>query len=258
MSSPSTAKAPPATTKNLELLKKWLSVAESQICSLEVLSAQLPEVSQRMESDMEEITQTFVHMASDIRAYDESVKQIRNIADSAEPDETAEETLTQGLEALKTLLAEEGAAVSPAVLKKIDGLIDRSTHHAEETSAALEVAAKVSEEISNSLSKIIMAMQFQDWVAQNLVITVNVLNANITYLKEEIDVTIKALDKVEQHARLDPIFAKTLVEHFKLGELQRKFVDHLITHEYIKDGAEIGFNPLAAVKNDDEDGVDLF
>lgn len=57
---------PATTTKNLmvsdiamDLLKEWMSVAESGVCSLEVLSEQLPVVNQLLETSMNSLNDDF-------------------------------------------------------------------------------------------------------------------------------------------------------------------------------------------------------
>lgn len=52
------------------LLKRWLSVAESQICALEVLSSQLPKLNQILGENMMSLSVSFNILAS------EALKQI--------------------------------------------------------------------------------------------------------------------------------------------------------------------------------------
>lgn len=182
------------------LLRKWLSVSESQVCSLEVLCAQIPEVSKLLETSMCSISERFVAMAADFERYAESVKQ-----------------------------GQKGADIE-----------------------AFEHA------ITGAISTIIVDMQFQDRVSQNLVIVTNVLNAIIGYLQEEINDTALSLNAHNERAELDKEFAQKLLKFLTLGELQHKFVDHLLTHHYINDYAELGYDPNAHPDKKGDDNIDLF
>lgn len=191
----------PFDPRATSLLRKWLSVSESQSCSLEVLCAQIPEVSKLLENSMCSISERFVAMAADFERYAEEVK--------------AGEKHTANLEEFE--------------------------HN-----------------ISGAISSIIVDMQFQDRVSQNLVIVTNVLNAIIVYLQDEINETTANLDERNERAELDKEFAMKLLKFLTLGELQHKFMDHLLTHHYINDYADLGYDPNAHPDRKKEDDIDLF
>lgn len=197
MGHPKPAPSSPAVQEHATgLLKHWLSVSESQICALEVLRTQLPEVDALLNDSFTDISGRFVQLAEDFQQY---------------------KTMDQTSEAAQALSAE----------------------------------------ISQTIGGIITGMQFQDRVSQNLVITVNVLNAIVAYLQEEIDETISELDEQKQRAKLDEDFARELIGLLNLGELQHKFVHHLVEHGYITDPAQLGISPDKAQREDD-DNIDLF
>lgn len=168
------------------LLKNWLSVTESQICALEVLRSQLPEVKQLMEHNIEDVSGAFSDIAAHVGNQD-----------------------TTGT-------------------------------------------------LADALARAIMGLQFQDRVSQNLVITINVLNAVIEYLQREIDDTASALDRAHERSRLDMDFAKHLMGLLNLGDLQRKFVHHLLEHGYIENPAALGLSPDVPEKKRADDDIDLF
>lgn len=237
------------------LLKHWLSVSESQICSLEVLCAQVPEVSKLLETSMCDISERFVAMASDFEQY---AAHTKTLAESLNFSRT--KSLELDLEAALQDVALSLDTSSVEVTKsKIEQLIIAS----QEKNKAIKDAEGIIEEfgrtIQEAISRIIVDMQFQDRVSQNLVIVVNVLNAIITYLQEEIDTTITSLDKRNERAGLDKDFAQKLMKLLTLGELQHRFMDHLVTHHYISDYAELGYDPNAHPdRKAGEDNVDLF
>lgn len=189
------------------MLKKWLSISESQICALEVLCAQLPEVKDLLETNMTGVSEKFIEMAAEFEKYDAIVRD-------ALTKKTADNTS----------------------LASLDGM---------------------AESIANTLSQVIVDMQFQDRVSQNLVITINVLNATSQYLQDEIDMTISNLNRTKERADLDADFARNLIALLTLGELQHKFVNHLLTHGYISTPGEIGYDPGTAEQQQSGD-VDLF
>lgn len=234
----------------VSLLKKWLSVAASQICSLEALSLQLPAVDSRMEESMKTITENFVSISSKIKEYDEEVKNISGWYNEEEYISILPEKLQQ----ISDILA---SGNKKKALKSINSLKTFAISRNKKYAAALKIIERLSDEISGSLSKVIIAMQFQDWVSQNLVITLNVLGANIRYLKGEIDATIPALDHVHQRVEIDKEFTKLLILEFSLGELKNKFVDYLMTHEYITDPSEVGFEVADSTGTQDDD-IELF
>lgn len=187
------------------LLRKWLSVSESQICSLEVLCTQIPEVSKLLETSICNISERFVAIADDFDRYSQCVKQ------------------SIGLDG------------------KRSGDIDEFHRN-----------------ISDAISSIIVDMQFQDRVSQNMVIVTNVLNAIIGYVQEEINETITNLNERNERVELDKAFAQKLLTFFTLGELQHKFVDHLLTRHYINDYTELGYDPSAHPDKKERDNINLF
>lgn len=173
-----------------KLLKKWLSVAESQICALEVLCSQIPKMNRVLEENMVALGNSFGVVAS------KSQEQQAN---------------------LKNMIMEgRGKGRFPAM-------------------------EKLSVEINSAISSAIVSMQFQDRVSQNLIIATNVSSEIMTYLKESVEITASVLQNSE-NTPLDEDFAKRLIKHLTLGELQHKFIQHLIEHSYIKDASQLGYS----------------
>lgn len=245
-SSVSLTGALPDTAK--DLLKKWLSVSESQICAIEVLCAQIPEVRVLLENNMTGISEKFIQMAADFEKYDNSIKEMLQFVSEGT-------SLEKSLQDIKGLLikAEESSAQTAQAMEALDTLISNTRKN----NAVLSDIHELADNITEHLSQIIIEMQFQDRVSQNLVITVNVLDAMIKYLQEEIDGTISNLDKNHEHAKLDENFARKLIALLTLGELQHKFVNHLVTHGYITTPEDIGYDPGSAANQNSGD-IDLF
>ncbi len=196
-----------------QLLKDWLSVAESQICALEVLAAQIPKVDKLLEDNVKSLSTHFGDMTTCVEQQKEQFEQLRNMA-----------------------------ANSPSV------------------AATVEKLDAILQKINEAISGVIVSMQFQDRTSQNLVITTNVMKAMATYLKTEIDNTLNNFEHCcmttgqPEKVKLDQEFAKQMILHLKLGELQNNFVKHLLEHGYIEDPADIGH--VMSNKSDDE--VELF
>lgn len=239
--------------KARDLLKKWLSVSESQICSLEVLCSQVPEVQTLLETNMTEISESFVNTASNFEMYTEAVKQVIYVSDELGYNHT-----TMSLEnALKDVRSTIKSEDNTLALEKIDNLIASTQEHHAAMIKASETIDGLADDITQNMGQVIIGMQFQDRVSQNLVIVTNVLNAIIKYLQDEIDVTISNLDRRNERAELDQTFARSLLAFLTLGELQHKFVDHLVTHGYIQDPSDIGYDPGTSEQQDTGE-IDLF
>lgn len=229
------------------LLKNWLSASESQICSLEVLCNQIPEVHTLLETSMCDISERFVAMAADFERYSEYAKESIGTYD------------THNLSVLEEVLATFKDNPNPAAQEKIEALITSSKKEEEKTKQSVKVISESTASINNTISSIIVDMQFQDRVSQNLVIVVNVLNAIIAYLQDEINETTESFDEYNERADLDRDFAQKLLKLLTLGELQHKFMDHLLTHKYISSFAELGYDPNAhPEQKKDDDNIDLF
>lgn len=222
------------------LLQNWLSVSESQICVLEVLRAQLPEVQELLETNFADISENFLTLASNIDTF-------QALTLPKEDSPSAIDTLDE----IESLLNSPDQA-----REKILFLKEQEQKKLADATRATDIA----KEIKSAISGIIVGMQFQDRASQNLVITINVVSEIVTYLQTEIDQTIANLDKAHEPVTLDKEFARRLMSLLKLGELQQKFIQHLLSHQYIETAEEIGMQPgsSTADHNEDDDGIDLF
>ncbi len=195
----------------LAMLRDWLSMAESQICAMQVLAEQLPKVNGLLEDSFEDISGRFVSMTQD-------VSSMRNM--------------------MKGISLEAGAV-----------------------SGKVSSANNIMDRMSDQLMALTIAMQFQDRVSQNLVITINVLLETINYLQKGIDDTICSIPDEAMSGVLDVDYSKKLLDQLKLGELRHHYVSHLLEQGYISDPADIGecldeeeHKPAAA----DGDDIELF
>ncbi len=69
------------------LLRRWLSISESQICALEVLAAHLPEVNDLLDGSFSEISQNFVEVSGQLDCYRKKVEIMAARDQSAEGEE---------------------------------------------------------------------------------------------------------------------------------------------------------------------------
>lgn len=196
-----------------ESIKKWLSVAESQMCALDVVSHQLPNVRNILEENVEAISTHFTIFAKEINS------QRLHIED------------------MKKTIDESGDS--------------------EEIKNKLDILGEYSDKLSKELMECIVRMQFQDRISQNLVIATNVIAEIKDYLDSSIDYTTHALEDMvrSKNLTLDKGFAKKMLKHLTLGELQHKFVSDLINHGYIENEGELGIADIGA---SDEGEIELF
>lgn len=115
-----------------------------------------------------------------------------------------------------------------------------------------------------AVSGAIVGMQFQDRISQNIVIAQKVIHSIVEYLENSIDSTIS---EVKNHSGinlgqnsgiLDKDFAEKLIVFLTLGELQKQFVDHLITRGYIKNASQIDMAGYNQKVQKADDNVELF
>ncbi len=253
------------TTEELALVKeaeesaliKWLRLAESQICSFEILSKQFPEVNARLKADVERIINSFVDTASNIKKYRESVQNIIKLSGSLKGGNKPS-AFQKTLQEIKDTLNDTEAYPPEEIIKKIDDLIKTSNAQGKEIKSFAEKAEKQSQEISAALSQCIIGMQFQDWVSQNLVIAVDVLAINILYLKEQIEASSSVLEVAHESVVLDKEFAKKLITQFSLGKLQQDFIEHLLNKGYIKDPSELNYDLEASTPEETDNNLTLF
>ena len=239
----------------LILLQEWLSVSESQICSTEVLSEQLPKVNDLLERSMNEISEHFSIVASNSRKINEKIVKIDESLDNIKNKGKDVNILTQ-LEKIAgktsdSKTAEEIKSLAKNIKKQEDFL------HLE-----IKNIIDIIKEDSKELSEIVVGMQFQDRVSQNILITINVMNEIVTYIDKEIENSLPNITKGERKKLLDVDFAKKLIKTLRLGELQLSFVNHLVDHGYINDAKDLDFvveDHINQDENDNSDGdVDLF
>ncbi len=242
------------------MLSGWLSVAESQICALEVLSEQLPKVNTLLEDNMLSLSNSFSTLA--VEAQNQS-KNITEIIGSATSLTIAGEqtSLSDALKGLQKSIGEcEGGF--PAIEKSLDDIVVAVDNQQGSMLSAIESAEVSSEKMVGAISGAIVGMQFQDRVSQNLVITENVLRETVLYLKSSIDNTLSmflsnpVIKNTKYDYGLDKDFAKKMLELLNLGELQGQFVDHLIEHGYIENIEQLGLT--GNFEAEEEDDVELF
>lgn len=65
-----------------DALKEWLSISESQICSTEVLSEQLPKVNNLLEKSMNDISTHFGIISNILHKISEQTKDIKNLLEN--------------------------------------------------------------------------------------------------------------------------------------------------------------------------------
>ncbi len=234
-------------------LRRWLSVAESQLCAMEVLTGQVPKVNELLEGSMHDLGESFNTMAEHARLQPTHLEALTALADSVEHQDEAcsiEELFVQFSEG-KVSLDEAKSA-----LKQRSQAID----------SAIKEATLSSEKLLGAVSMAIVGMQFQDRVSQNLVIVVRVLDAVREYLQRCISATIHQLHLDDEKAHeasevLDRDFAMQVLQLFTLGELQQKFVTLLIEKGYIDDASQLGVtqdNAAEGAGADDDDDIELF
>ncbi len=238
----------------LILLKEWLSISESQICSTEVLSEQLPKINELLESSMNDISEHFGILASDSREIGQELDQIDHAVNELEIDGKIVNITTYIHDLAKNTKDKKSA-------KELDKLAQALKNQKKDVNKELKKAHKALEEMTVEVSRIVVGMQFQDRVSQNIVITVDIMRSIAQYLDREIENSIPNITREERKKLIDKEFAKKLLEKFRLGELQLSFVNHLVEHGYIDNAEELGFSIDGHAADDnksDDDGIDLF
>jgi len=236
----------------LSLLKEWLSISESQICSTEVLSEQLPRINKLLEDSMNEISGNFSIVA-------ENTRKIATEIEAADRHLDIIKIRNKEIEITKHLQEIAKESKDKETAKKLLSLAKKINEQEEQIHSELKQALLIVKDNSNKISNIVVGMQFQDRVSQNIVITVNILKTIVEYLDKEIGDALPNISREERRKLLDRDFALQILDKLRLGELQLSFVNHLIDHGYIKDAAEVGFSIEAHQKNDDsDDDIDLF
>lgn len=201
----------------IDAIKQWISVAESQMCALDVVSHQLPDMRVLLEDNVEAISTHFSSFASEINSQKGKIEEIKSfIADDA-----------------------GNSVMSDGVSLRLDDL------------------EKSVQTLNSELMECIVRMQFQDRISQNLVIAANVIAEIQDYLEDSVKDTTHAFEDVtrSKNLTLDKEFAKKMLKHLTLGELQHKFVSDLIQHGYIQNETELDVADIGASEEGD---VELF
>ncbi|PIR39891.1 MAG: hypothetical protein COV35_00285 [Alphaproteobacteria bacterium CG11_big_fil_rev_8_21_14_0_20_39_49] len=240
-----------SSKQTLIALKEWLSISESQMCSTEVLSEQLPKINSLLESSMNDISEHFNKITMNSSDIEKEIRYIDQAIDIIKIGKKEIE-ITDHLSALAAKTSDANTAEALRNLSQEIQKQEKDLHN------ELKKATDNIKENSNEISKIVVGMQFQDRVSQNILITINIMKTIVEYLEKEISKSLPNLQKDERRKLLDKEFAKEILTQFRLGELQVSFVNHLIEHGYIKDAEEIGFHLEDHKKNDDEDDIELF
>ncbi len=242
-----------------DLLKEWLGVAESQICSLMVLCTQVPKLNQMLEENMQALSESFCALADQAQL---QVKNIDSISSSFRHITVADKQITIA-DALKNVMKTHGEQLPIEVVDEIGTVISEVESQQSNLEEYISIVAKASQDMSTAVSRAIVGMQFQDRVSQNLVIAENVAKENVMHLKENIDKTIAKYsgdsDFFDDNGSisLDIEFSKRLIKLLTLGELQHQFVNHLVENGYIASGDEIDFGEDNS-GHDVNDDVELF
>lgn len=236
----------------LATLRDWLSVSESQVCSTEVLSEQLPKINSLLEDSMNDISTHFGHITENSSKIAEEIKYIDEALDIIKIGKNNVE-IPDHLESL-------AAATSDAeTAKQLKSLAVKIKSHEKDLHAELKKATDNLKKNNIETSQIVVGMQFQDRVSQNILITINIMKTIVEYIEREISASLPEISREERKQLLDKDFAKEILSQFRLGDLQVSFVNHLINHGYIENAEEIGFSMEAHVKKEsDDDDIDLF
>jgi len=237
----------------LIMLKEWLSISESQICSTEVLSEHLPKVNSLLESSMNDISTHFSNVASNAREIEAEISKISSEIDVIDVD-GKNVAILEHIESIAKDTTDKETA------KKLGSLVQSIKSQEKSLHSEVRKTQKAMEYNASELSKIVVGMQFQDRVSQNILITINIMKAISDYLDKEISSALPSVTKEERKKLLNKEFATELLEKFRLGELQHSFVNHLVSHGYISDPAELGFSveKQGAKPKTDDDDVELF
>jgi len=200
----------------IDSIKQWISVAESQMCALDVVGHQLPDVRVLLEENVEAISTHFSIFASEISSQRSQIFEIKSFID---------DNVNDG---------------------NISGVNSR-----------LDNLEESVQKLNSELMECIVRMQFQDRISQNLVIATNVIAEIKDYLENSVNDTTRAFEGVtrSRDLTLDKGFAKKMLKHLTLGELQHKFVSDLIAHGYIQNETELGVADIGA---SEEGEVELF
>jgi transcriptional regulator with PAS, ATPase and Fis domain len=236
----------------LVVLKAWLSVSESQICSTEVLSSHLPKINDLLESSMNQISAHFSNVAAAASEIDKEVSKISDEVDVIDVD-------GKKVHILEYISAIAKDTKDSDTAKKLSSLVDSIKSQEDSLHAEIKNTKKALEKNAAELNEIVVGMQFQDRVSQNIIITINIMKAVTEYLDKEIEIALPAITRDDRKKLLNKEFAMELLQKFRLGELQHSFVEHLVSHGYIGDSSELGFSAgdLVTAKKDDDE-VELF
>jgi len=238
-------------TTALVLLKEWLSVSESQICSTEVLSEHLPKINYLLESSMNAISAHFGNLARTASEIESEVSNISHEVDVIEIDGKK----VPIVEYIESIAKDTNDA---ATVKKLANLVDAIKTQENSLHGEIKRTKEALETNASELAKIVVDMQFQDRVSQNIIITINIMKAISEYLDKEISSTLPNVSREDRKKLLNKEFATDLLQKFRLGELQQSFVNHLVFHGYINDSSELGFSVKDYTKEDESADIELF
>jgi hypothetical protein len=97
------------TAAAMTLLRDWLSISESQVCSTEVLSEQLPKINTLLETSMDSISDHFHIVAGNIRKMNECLEVIENNSDVSGP-------AVESLEQVKGMMQQTNQEIAKIVI----------------------------------------------------------------------------------------------------------------------------------------------
>jgi hypothetical protein len=196
-----------------DLLERWLSVAESQICSLEVLSAQIPRARSILEENVEGLGGEFAELAHQAKVQGQLVQRF--------DDRIGE------------LPADDVLAATVAEMKQSMEIMNRHV-----------MAAVVGMQFQDRVS--------QNMVIAENVVNENVLHLREN-IEETLPFFVGGSHSASEgrFTAIDIDFAKRLMGLLTLGELQHQFVNNLLTHSYIEDSSMLLDGAAASEASDD-------
>lgn len=235
----------------LDLLKEWLSVSESQICSTEVLSEQLPAINKLLEDSVNSISTHFGIIAENTRQIEKEIQYIDERLDSID-------IAGKPIEITEHLRSIAKDTSDKETKKQLNELAKKIAEQEKSLHSELKKATKAVKSNSSEIGEVVVGLQFQDRVSQNILITVNIMRSIVSYLEKEIKTSLPSITREERRGLLDKEFAKEILQQFRLGELQTSFVSHLVNHGYIEKPEDLGFSFKEHSKQEDDDDIDLF
>jgi len=154
------------------------------------------------------------------------------------------------------------------IREKISVLMDSILSQNKEFTVVLQEAANASNSISQTISHMVVGMQFQDKASQHIdssIAVIKLMAEIFGEMKKDSSSLVESLGKPSPDP--DVTLTKKVTEQFKLSELQQLFLKSLMEHHLITDPSDIGMtihektssvDGDTADKKGDDDDVELF